>query len=478
MASNTTSLLYPQIQAEQPGLCGLAIFAGDIAAVAVSIMLAVGMRTLLGPATELAPHWHTLPVIGVFAAVYALFGLYPGIALNAVAEMRKLTTATTLVFVLLATGLFLLKEGNTYSRFVFVMAWALALVLVPVVRTQVRAVFGKRAWWGFPVAVFAATDEAHDITAGLRKRPHTGLLPAVIYSHDHDGPSHTAGVPVFATYEHAATAAQQLRLQHAIIATSQLPARHMSRLLETGGGNFSKFYVMPGLDGYSSESVEARQIGDTLTLEIRRNLLLPSCQLTKGLIDRCISFLLLLLLAPLFALVAIAIRLESRGAALFQHRRVGLGGREFGVWKFRSMHPDGDAILARHFAAHPEDEEVWRSERKLRNDPRVTRLGRLLRKTSLDELPQLWNVLRGDMSLVGPRPIVRDEIDKYGEQFHMYCRVMPGLTGLWQVSGRSETNYQQRVDLDAYYVRNWSPWFDIYLLFSTFRVVIKCEGAY
>jgi Undecaprenyl-phosphate galactose phosphotransferase WbaP len=475
MATTFSPLPFAHARQEQPGRCGLVMLCGDLAAVTVSILLATGIRAALGPGTDLAPPWQTLPVVGLFTTVYALFGLYPGVAMNAVTEMRKLVSATTLVFVLLATGLFLLKEGNTYSRLVFVLAWVLALVLVPVTRTLARALFAKESWWGIPVAVFGATDDAQDIAHGLNRRPQAGLSPTFTCS---DRRLTRRSLPGDSPYETAPEFSRRLGLQHAILAAPHLPGNNFSSLLETGGDAFSTFYVMTGLDGYSSESVEARQIGNTVTLQIRRNLLSPGCQFAKGLIDRTLSGVLLIVLAPVLALIALAIRLESRGAALFHHKRIGRNGRDFHVWKFRSMRADGDAVLAKYFLANPDEREVWLAERKLRKDPRLTRLGRLLRKTSLDELPQLWNVLRGDMSLVGPRPIIRDEIPKYGKQFDLYCRVMPGLTGLWQVSGRSETSYDERVDLDAYYVRNWSPWFDVYLLFATVRVVLKCEGAY
>lgn len=142
------------------------------------------------------------------------------------------------------------------------------------------------------------------------------------------------------------------------------------------------------------------------------------------------------------------------------------------------MMPNADCVLSQYLEKHPEMAEEWKRDHKLRNDPRVTRIGRLLRKTSLDELPQLWNVLRGQMSLVGPRPIVYEEIAKYGDGFPLYSQVLPGLTGLWQVSGRNNTTYDERVALDAYYVRNWSPWLDIYLLARTVTVVLRREGAY
>jgi lipopolysaccharide/colanic/teichoic acid biosynthesis glycosyltransferase len=142
------------------------------------------------------------------------------------------------------------------------------------------------------------------------------------------------------------------------------------------------------------------------------------------------------------------------------------------------MAANADRILEDYLEAHPESRREWQRDHKLKRDPRVTRVGRLLRKASLDELPQIWNVIRGDMSLVGPRPIVYDEVAKYGEGFQLYTQVLPGITGLWQVSGRNDTSYADRVELDSYYVRNWSPWFDLYLLGRTVKTVLAREGAY
>jgi lipopolysaccharide/colanic/teichoic acid biosynthesis glycosyltransferase len=142
------------------------------------------------------------------------------------------------------------------------------------------------------------------------------------------------------------------------------------------------------------------------------------------------------------------------------------------------MLPDAEAVLARHLEEDPQLAAEWKANHKLRRDPRVTWIGRWLRSTSLDELPQIWNVLVGEMSLVGPRPIVDAEIDKYSECYEHYVQVLPGITGLWQVSGRNNTTYQERVALDVYYVQNWSLWLDIYILACTAKVVLLCEGAY
>jgi Undecaprenyl-phosphate galactose phosphotransferase WbaP len=257
-----------------------------------------------------------------------------------------------------------------------------------------------------------------------------------------------------------------------------MASAELTRGLEEHANVFSHVYVMPGLKGFSSFGMETQDIGSGVALEIRRSLLIPSHQLMKRTIDILASGALLILTLPFMALITFLIRLESPGDVFFGHRRIGHGGRKFKMWKFRSMYVNGAEILRKYLAEHPEEEAYWRENMKLRNDPRITPLGAILRKTSLDELPQLWNVLRGEMSLVGPRPIVNEEVTKYGERFGLYCRVLPGLTGLWQVSGRSTTTYERRVELDTYYVRNWSPWLDIYLLARTLRTVLMGDGAY
>lgn len=142
------------------------------------------------------------------------------------------------------------------------------------------------------------------------------------------------------------------------------------------------------------------------------------------------------------------------------------------------MVPNANQVLQEYLSAHPELQAEWDKDHKLKNDPRITWIGKILRKTSLDELPQLWNVFVGEMSLVGPRPIVTEEINKYGPTFRDYLRVTPGITGLWQISGRNNTTYAERLEYDEFYVRNWSPWMDLYILSRTVRTVILCEGAY
>jgi Undecaprenyl-phosphate galactose phosphotransferase WbaP len=200
-------------------------------------------------------------------------------------------------------------------------------------------------------------------------------------------------------------------------------------------------------------------------------------RLAKRAFDLVFTLVALLFALPVGLLIALAIVLDSPGPVLFRHTRVGRGRRQFGLWKFRSMVTDADVILER-WLGDPEHAREWELTHKLRSDPRVTRVGRFLRKTSLDELPQFWNVLLGDMSVVGPRPITSAEAARYGEAFALYTQVSPGLTGLWQVSGRNDVRYARRVDLDCRYIREWTPWLDLRILLRTVVVVVRGKGAY
>jgi lipopolysaccharide/colanic/teichoic acid biosynthesis glycosyltransferase len=188
----------------------------------------------------------------------------------------------------------------------------------------------------------------------------------------------------------------------------------------------------------------------------------------------CLSLLFL----PVLCVIAAAVWLSSPGPVLFSHRRIRRHGEFFTMWKFRTMCINSGEVLEQYLAAHPEARAEWRRTHKLKDDPRVTRVGKFLRHTSLDELPQLWNVMNGSMSLVGPRPIVAAEVEKYGECFTDYCAVKPGVTGLWQVSGRSKLTYPQRVQLDSRYAQQWSLRGDARILMRTWSSVANRDGAY
>lgn len=196
------------------------------------------------------------------------------------------------------------------------------------------------------------------------------------------------------------------------------------------------------------------------------------------LFDLCISFLAILLFLPLLLIIACIIRVSSPGPILFVQQRMGKDGKQFPCLKFRSMVVDASDRLAHLLATSDDARKEWERDQKLRNDPRITPIGHILRKTSLDELPQLFNVLIGQMSIVGPRPIIEQEIQRYGMRYAAYCSIRPGLTGLWQVSGRSELSYETRVRLDAFYAKRKSLAYDLTICFRTVPAVLASRGSY
>ncbi|MGH9588275.1 MAG: sugar transferase [Acidobacteriaceae bacterium] len=198
----------------------------------------------------------------------------------------------------------------------------------------------------------------------------------------------------------------------------------------------------------------------------------------KPLLDLLVVLMVLPVALPLGLLVAALIRLTSRGAVLYRHRRIGQYQQPLYVWKFRTMYEDNKSVLDRHLHSSSEAREEWERTQKLKDDPRITPVGQWLRKTSLDEIPQLLNVLAGQMSVVGPRPIVDEERPKYGEHFRTYTYAVPGITGLWQVSGRSNVDYPERVLMDVKYVEQWNFWMELKILFKTILVLLNRSGAY
>jgi Undecaprenyl-phosphate galactose phosphotransferase WbaP len=200
-------------------------------------------------------------------------------------------------------------------------------------------------------------------------------------------------------------------------------------------------------------------------------------RMEKQILDRTLAFVAFVMLSPFFVVVPLLIKLTSRGPVFYRQSRLGKKGRPIRVWKFRSMYADADERLKTILESDPARRAEWEANFKLRDDPRVTPLGRFLRKTSIDEFPQLFNVFAGDMALVGPRPIVEKEVRYYGSAYDTFASVKPGITGLWQASGRSDTDYARRVALDVHYVLNWSPWMDIWILFRTVYAVVFMRGA-
>lgn len=415
----------------------------------------------------------------VFIFVYLMFGLYPGNGLSPIFELRQITIATTVVFmVFLAGSLTFSVQG--IPAIMPVTAWLLSILAVPIIRSLFRKLCSRFKWWGQPVLIFGGHDAGILNYKYLASRPHFGLKPLGII--DDSGPHSTGNAsnpPAYlGTFEMAPTIANDNSVFWAVVAMPERSSEEVNRVIKTYVRHFPHVLVVPELDGLPSLWNRSFDLGGVHGIRIESNLLLPIPRFFKRLADLSIVIAGGIICLPMIVIIAALVKLSSRGPVVFCHERISYNGRRFKAWKFRTMFKDADVVLDQYLAADPEIRKEWEENHKLRNDPRVTKVGRWLRKTSLDELPQLWNIVRGEMSLVGPRPIVEEEIKKYGENFGLYTRVVPGLTGLWQVSGRNNTTYDERVHLDSYYVRNWSPWMDIYILARTIKVVLRRDGAY
>ena len=269
-------------------------------------------------------------------------------------------------------------------------------------------------------------------------------------------------------------------IQDVIIAAPGLPQDQLNHLLYRAQTLVPYVSVVPNLVGVPMSNVEVESFFDTriMILNIKNNLSFQSNQIIKRMFDIICTICGGLLFSPVLLWIFIWVKMDSEGPAIYKQKRVGKNGKEFNCYKFRSMVIDSKERLEKLLATDPKAKEEWERDFKLKNDPRITKSGAFLRKTSLDELPQLLNVLKGEMSLVGPRPIVQKEVPRYEQYIKEYYMVLPGITGLWQVSGRSDTTYPERVAMDMWYVHNWSVWLDLVLLWRTAAAVIQSRGAY
>jgi undecaprenyl-phosphate galactose phosphotransferase len=264
-----------------------------------------------------------------------------------------------------------------------------------------------------------------------------------------------------------------------LIAMPHLSRERLLHVIASCEGCVASIRLVPDMFGLATLGVETEDLDGLLLLHMRWNLAQPWNLGIKRVFDLAVSALLFVLLSPFLALIALLIKLDSPGPVLFRQERVGRLWMRFSCLKFRTMYADNAERLARHLDADPDARSQWEEFAKLKsNDPRVTRIGRWLRRTSLDELPQLFNVFRGEMSLVGPRPYLPRELERMGDFGDTIVKAPPGISGLWQVSGRNDLPFPQRLRLDEYYVRNWSLWLDVIVLLKTLGVVLRGAGAY
>ncbi len=271
------------------------------------------------------------------------------------------------------------------------------------------------------------------------------------------------------------------KVQTVIITAPGMERDKLQKLITTVQPHARNLSYVPDLIGTPMADVEAQSLfsEEILMLHMRNNLALRRNRIYKRIFDLTLTIIGGIAISPILLLLALCIKLDSKGSVFYNADRIGKDGKTFKCYKFRSMHTNGDEILKQYLAENPTAAAEWKTYAKLRDyDPRVTKAGTWMRKYSLDELPQIFNVIKGDMSLVGPRPYLPREKEDIGEDIKTITMSLPGITGYWQVSGRNDVSFQERVTMDTWYVRNWSVWLDIMYLAKTFTVVLFGKGAY
>ena len=456
------------------------IFFADVLALELAFGLGLLTRRLLSSifTASIGPGQYLGIAAGILLmpAVYYQIGLYPGYLLGPVERLRRRTLATLAVFGGLVAWDNLVARG-VLSRGVLLATLLFALVLPPLAETLARRFLVRSGRWGIPVVLLGSGEAGRTLARTLRREPELGLQP-LAFLDNRPASWHTSveDIPVLGPLRMADTL--EHRAQAAIVVLADLGDENLADLLQDL--NFPRIIVIPDRAGIAGLWVSARDVGGRLGLEIKKNLLIPRNHLLKRLMDQAVALPLFLASLPVLAAAALWIKLRNPGPALYRQMREGFDGHRIPVWKLRTMYTDGDRILDAWLEEHPEDRDQWQRFFKLRHDPRVLPgIGSLLRRTSLDELPQLWSVLKGEMSLVGPRPLPDYHLGQFAPEFrNLRTRVLPGLTGLWQVSARSEGDLKVQESLDTFYIRNWSPWLDLYILARTVTAVLLARGAY
>ena len=428
----------------------------------------INLRSFVG-------YWPYLPV---FIIIFQLLGLYPGISLAPSEELRRLFVGSVLAYggVILARLIDNQAWGGVDSAFVISLAFS-ALILM-----ATRGVFHRllrlAGWRGIPAVVFGSGRTAKLVVDRLQSGTRVGYVPALILDDGATGAAEYNGVPIMHDTGMAPEIVRRYKIKMAIVATDRQDPEKLKRLLGSSASAFRYHVIIPDFFNITNIWMSVRDFDGLLGFVTSHKLSMAWNLAIKRAIDIFLVIFGGIVVLPGLLTVALLVKLSSPGPVLYRHARLGRNGRPFSALKFRSMVADSQARLEKLLASDPQARQEWELNRKLKNDPRVTRLGRFLRRTSLDEFPQIINILKGEMSLVGPRPVTEGEVERYGEDFARIFSVRPGLTGLWQVSGRSESDYATRVSYDAYYLRSWSIWLDIWIIYKTFGVVVRGKGAY
>jgi undecaprenyl-phosphate galactose phosphotransferase len=419
----------------------------------------------------------------ILPSVFLVFTLYEKLYTKRLPlwqSIELLFKVCTYSVVVIVGILFFAGEAKEISRLAVFFSWLFVFAYLVGARFIAKRLLAKCGLWQKPVVLVGAGKTAELLSEAFANDPNMGYKIIGVIEDHYQGKSMLEKYPLLGNFANLEQAIVASGVQDVLIAAPGLERESLLNVVYRVQPLVNNVSLVPNLFGIPLGNLEAEALFQqkALVLRIRNNLARGYNRLFKYSMDILLTCIGGLVLIPVFAIISLLIYLDSPGPVIFSHRRIGADGSTFPCYKFRTMVIDAEARLSAYLNSNPEAKAEWERDFKLKDDPRVTRIGKWLRKTSLDELPQLLNVLRGEMSLVGPRPIVQAEIIKYGDYINDYYLVRPGITGYWQVNGRSDVDYENRVQMDSWYVRNWSVWLDMVLLVQTAKIVVERKGAY
>lgn len=479
LVSRKSKVFYKNLQlvSGKPVLEILLLFLSDLAGFAVAIGIVTIFRYLLLPQygdNILDPQVvrTILNVLLMSTVMLAARGLYPGWGRSSVAELKQIIEAISMAYVLTGVIIFIQGALIDFSRSAFILSWFFAIITLPVGRFLVRKYIARFAWWGEPVVIIGLEKEIKEVILRLTGCPRLGLRPVVGLAVDSQKRDTLNRCQILPWSQELQKELQYKGIHTNILAISTNQLRrdypHVFSHIEL---SFRKTVFILDNDIFSIMMAQPVDISGQPAIISRQSLLDPTTRFAKQLTE----FLMILVISIPFTLlglvIAILIKLDSPGPVFYYHERVGQNRRRLRVFKFRTMVKDADKVLKK-MLRDPEVRREWETYHKITNDLRITRVGKWLRHFSLDELPQFINVLRGEMALIGPRPLVKAEIDQIGEPASVILHVHPGITGWWQVMGRNNLTFEERTRLDLYYVYNWSLWLDLFIFIKTFWTVL------
>ena len=394
--------------------------------------------------------------------------------------IEKIFYASLYAIVAVVIVLYVGKIAASTSRLFIVLLWLFSFIYLTIFRYIVKKILEKMQLLQIPVLIIGAGKTAELLVQGIINDAGMGYKLIGLLEDNCVQKGILNHFPVLGKFADAEKVIRDTGVQHVFIAAPGLEQDKLTRLIHKVQPLVKNMGIIPNLVGVPMGGIEVESLFNEklMLLRLKNNLARPINRWLKAIFDFVVTLVGTVMISPILLFIALWIYKDSPGPVIFKHMRIGKNGKAFPCYKFRSMCVDAKAKLEELLETDPEAKAEWERDFKLRNDPRVTKSGAFLRKTSLDELPQIFNVLKGEMSLVGPRPIIHEELERYGEYVDDYLMVKPGITGMWQVSGRSDIDYEERVLLDSWYVRNWSVWTDIVMLFKTFKVVLLRKGAY